>query len=378
MRRYPAPTINCPTLIEASASSPHRLEISDVTFSRADTGYTLADWELPDAALKRSFDDFYRLIANALEASAADAGSVEHVKLALGAPPGKRLPYLPLLSNLRVRNSSYELLFEHLRAKWAGPTGTRRRWFFGTLITDMGNTLEYVPVIEMGRLRRDFRKVIARTGLNTIAFIEIQAGTNYPQNGHGRTLMCHAHFIGFTDDQDFDLRRANAVARAGSTLTNWLGAPTARIEEIAHVSALKRRCYYLFKAPLKGSYLVRNAAKGSGWETKHADVDQWLAVRLAEMLAQIDYRQATFTTGEGTKLKGDWLRALAEWQRPRRNLEQENFAAAFQEVWTTGRTTAHRAPAEIRWTTNAAPSTSWNDAMTPRIQAVSEHRARFD
>jgi hypothetical protein len=364
-----------PNSIEALASSGAQ-KLSTAIFLNEDTGYTSADWDHPDAALKRSFDGFYRLISERLEVSRADPVSIEQVKLALGTPRAQMLPYLPLLSNMCVRKQGYELLFTQLERAWAGPPGTRRRWFFGTLITDLGNTLEYAPVLEMERIRRDFRKVMKRTGLNTIAFIEIQAGTNYPQQGHGRTLMCHAHFIGFTDEESFDLRRANTIASAGTILSNWLGAPTVRIDTIANRSELKRRCYYLFKAPLKGSYLIPNPNFASGYQTEHADVDRSLALRLAEVLSQLDYSQATFTTGAGTELKGAWLRALTAWQRLRRNMGQENFAAAFAEVWATGGTTVPRTPVQTRWTANAAPSASWNHAMSTYLQSVAAHRDR--
>ena len=120
----------------------------------------------------------------------------------MGLGTDGRLPETPSLANLKVRKRAYEILCEAVKPLW-NPPGTRRRWFFITLIGDVGNSLEYQTVIELARCRRNFAKVLGLTALQAVGLRELQAVSNFPGGGHGRMFEFHAHAIGYTDDPGF-------------------------------------------------------------------------------------------------------------------------------------------------------------------------------
>jgi hypothetical protein len=358
------------------APDPSGTRLSDVILTDEDSGFDIEAWGNPTAALDRSFDAFYGMITNTLRRGDCDAETLASVDAMLGLAGSHSLPRGLLASNRRIRKQGYELLFEHLSQVWEGPRGACRRWFFGTIFTDMGNALEYAPVFEIGRLKRIFWNAISRAHLNAVGFIEIQAANNYPQKGRGRTLMCHAHFIGYSDDPTFDAKNASALAQASASLTNWLGAPTVQIIAIPNRSMLKRRCSYLFKAPIKASYIYPSPTKRSGFETRHADVDTLLALRLSEALTELTYRSATFSTGSGKHLKGNWLRALAAWHRPRVAEAEHDAQKAFKAVWDAIKISIPRQQIEWRWNTSLPPCSGWRNAMSAHFAEIAGKSSR--
>lgn len=371
-RSRTASSETAPTAIDRLAANATRL--SDVVLFANDAGDINAERQHPNSAMHRSQADFLRLTQTALNSARADPEDIAALLNALGAEKHVKLPARMLAGNMVIREEAYQQLFRTLRAAWRGPLESTRRWFFGTLITDLGNSLEYAPVIELARLKQKFWKVVARTRLHSFIVIETQAGTNYPRRGHGLTLMTHAHFIGFTDDPAFDLQSATRSALQGTTLSNWLDAPTVKIREICSVEDLRRDCYYINKMPAKASRIVPDAWMPSGFATKAVEAPAQMALRLAEVITQLDYMEIVFSTGDGKKLKGEWRDAMKAWHAPRRADDEVDLAAAFERVWRRSRSNIVRSAIDIRRDASQPPDTGWQDVMAGFTADAAENR----
>lgn len=127
----------------------------------------------------------------------------------------------------------------------------RRRFFRLTAITDAGNALEYTPVLNRALVKQKLRRLIGSTELQSLSIMELQAVTNFPQGGHGGTLMLHANALAWTTDRDFDIHKPLddiSDKEANSTL---FGAPAIRGTGVLH-HQLDRICAYMVKAPNVG------------------------------------------------------------------------------------------------------------------------------
>ncbi|MBQ1498843.1 MAG: hypothetical protein IIZ38_11065 [Sphingomonas sp.] len=339
-----------------------------------DSDWEEAEWRQPLAALDRSIRGFYEPVGNWLVEQRVSDRDIEALKTALGAStPHRKLPAEMLASNRWIRRQGFKLLKAQTHEMWQ-PAGTRRRWFFITLITDIGNALEYAPVIEIKRLKTAFGKILRASGLHSFAVLEFQGGTNFPQGGEGRTIMAHAHAIGFTDDEEFDAEHLESRLREQSTLHNWLGAPTIKIVPVPSRDQLHRRCSYLFKAPIRGCFLSKNDWKKSGFEILKTDISPEFSVRLAELLCQLNYSAIVFSTGGGNTIKTPWLRALRKWHTQRAANHVVDYAAIWRKVWAASCARTTRQPFDIRYNATLKLSTAWQEAISAYRERVERAR----
>ncbi|TCP31353.1 hypothetical protein [Sphingomonas sp. BK235] len=350
------------------------LSITRLPLVSDDTGYDPIEWMHPDSRMARSISEFSALLTPII--NNADISPAERRALRIGLSLGtdRRLPETPSLANLKIRKRAYEILFEAVKPLWR-PPGTRRRWFFVTLISDVGNSLEYQTVIELARCRRDYAKVLGRTGLQAVGLLELQAVSNYPGGGHGRMLELHAHAIGYTDDPRFKPQATARLLRDRTILTSWLGAPTVTIKPVNSLARLRGQCAYLFKAPVKCGRLMKDGFEPSGYKRFRGSINRpSLALRLAEVLCDIEFSRAVFCTGLGGKaLKRDLLQRLRAWQARSPNAPDANLRRIIQKIWAGGRTSSLRHPVDVRRGVAAAMDPRWAHAISEsRVKLVDQ------
>lgn len=349
------------TLIEQRARCPNRIFFSDYPVHPQDDGVDLTEWTHPDSLLERSITNFLEIVSKGVS-GAADADYTA-INAAMGFGRSKRMPHRTLCSHAKVRALAKRTLWEVVRAAWSGPPGIRRRWMMITAITDLGNSVEDHPVVEMHRVKEQARKVVADLGLNAIMILETQAAVRHPGGGQGGTLMTHVHGIAYTDDPALNLENAAATACARPILSNWLGAPTFHLKPIETKGELNRACYYLNKFSFRSSRLVRDRTKPSGYRTAHQTIEVSSALRLAELLSLLEYKDIAFGTGAGVKLKGKWLRALRIAHRKRADPFDDDLEAAWMGFWSGKSRGRTRHPFDLRWDAKQPPSDDWERAM---------------
>ena len=328
---------------------------------------------------KNLYRKFALEIQNGLSAFNTTTADNRAIRLAAGIIKNGR-PAHCIMSHSGVRRRAGELLCERLLPAWSDTP--ERSWFFGTFISDVGNTLEATPSIELGRLRRDVRKMLELTGMHAIGVVELQLA-RYPLKGRGRTIQVHVHTIGYVDQDTPTIAAADKLGEqlaeaisSRSTLSNWLGAPVARFRQIPNRARLAAYCAYLFKAPLNESWLVKEPRMRSGYRTRsHGQVDGKGALRLTEILSRLTLRSATLAHGDLVRPKGEWIGHVKDWcaERPIRN--EPDFEAAFRRVRVSGR--PNTSP-EIRTDGRASVDLGWRVAMADMFAAVAENRARYD
>ena len=163
-------------------------------------------------------------------------------------------------------------------------------------------------------------------------------------------------------------------AREQAALSNLLGAPTVTLNPIPTLSGIRRRCGYLFKPPVMSKRLVPDAGKKTSFKSFDWTVSAPLALRLVEVLAQIDLSQACFTTGDGCVLRRRLLFQMRSWQRSKRGAIADDAGDLFEKLWDGPRYKLRRKPAEFHFTPGVPRSDSWTSAMQPLFREVASNR----
>lgn len=81
------------------------------------------------------------------------------------------------------------------------------KFYLLTFCHDLGNTSDRRTEFHIGAFKQRVDRAIRSLNIDAIAILEIQPIMNYPEKDHGRTLMLHAHAIGWTSN-DFDPKAA--------------------------------------------------------------------------------------------------------------------------------------------------------------------------
>ncbi|HPB23848.1 MAG TPA: hypothetical protein PLL48_16155 [Novosphingobium sp.] len=101
------------------------------------------------------------------------------------------------LCDIAARKKAAEILFEVIDELQPVFDLPRMRFFHITFVDDLGITSDRVPVLKVHALKRKVDKAIRALGLSAITHVEKQPLLNYPAGGEGRTLMLHAHALGW-------------------------------------------------------------------------------------------------------------------------------------------------------------------------------------
>ena len=120
-------------------------------------------------------------------------------------------------SNSRLRVQSTKTLVDMFSklVKAGAKVADRRYWhvsFLGPLIN------EYRPELDVYAYRQVIDRLLRPYPLNAVFSIELQALTNYPQKGCGRSFLLNAHALAWTDDLNFDPVEAGEIFIQGFKL----------------------------------------------------------------------------------------------------------------------------------------------------------------
>lgn len=219
-----------------------------------------------------------------------------------------------LASNLKLRLEACDILsdlFGKLR-KESKPVVSRRFWFgsfLGSLVT------EYRPELDVAAFQAAVYKLIYQHGLNAVYDIELQALTNYPQHGRGRSFLMNAHALLWTDDPEFDAKKAQAKMRKSTRLFSELGAPTVTLTERTLDKGQLEYCgRYMLKPPVDGKRRDTHDEIPNRWVLKPvAEVRPPLLLRLTEIQSHLELTDLVWGVGEGSRIRLEWKRALTAW-----------------------------------------------------------------
>jgi hypothetical protein len=239
------------------------------------------------------------------------------LRLLMGTRPiGPR----PLLSDMKARRQAAYILIGLMARHWKyRPLAPERNYYFLTFIDNMGNTLDRNPEVNLGALRRKIDKAMRSMGLHGVVMIEVQALMNYPGQGHGRTLMYHAHAIAWTDKPFDAFKHGTRINRSRSWNNAFEAAPVKITEMTKQPGEIEWLAHYIAKVPHDaknrmpnqkhpGKYLLMQTRAGYRPE---------LAVRVFEGLSQIELPDVLFGVGEGSLVRDAWRRKLLAWHHRR-------------------------------------------------------------
>lgn len=221
------------------------------------------------------------------------------------------------LCDVTARKKAAEILFEvigDLQPVFDRP-GTR--FFHVTFVDDLGITSDRTPVLKVQALKRKVDKAIRLLGLSAITHIEKQPLLNYPAGGEGRTLMLHAHALGWGVVSRRGFREAKRTLNKSRSWHNEFDATPVLERELHDFDEVRRIACYVAKLPHDGKILV---PKGNGKRRFSPTLQGYpdrLALRIAEGLSHYSIFDAVFSVGEGKHIRAEWKRQLMEWQRQR-------------------------------------------------------------
>lgn len=226
----------------------------------------------------------------------------------------------PMLSDFPARLKASTFFIRKMHRHWKGDGGNpKRRYFFLTFIDDMGNTSDRDPEVNVGALKRKVDKATRDMDLDAVGAIEVQAILNYPQKGHGRTLMFHAHAIGWTDKR-FDHKAAAKRLNKKRSWNNAFGAKPIVIQPVTDLPGnIERLSHYILKVP----HDVKNRRLKAGTTNRYQLMQTTkgyrpeLALRIVEGLSQIGIAQAIFGVGDGKLISRALRKRLLEWHHRR-------------------------------------------------------------
>lgn len=276
-----------------------------------------------------------------------------------GVMSGRNRMALPLASDLWLREQSTLLLIDQVLAHWsARPAG--RRYAFITFIDESGNTLMRRPRLNRTAFRQKVYRALHARKLDAVITLELQALTNYPQAGHGNTLMLHAHALVWSDDPAWadDPQTAYGtwaldVGHRDSWSCRFEAEPILPLiigdtaGDIATVAA------YMSKVPSNGSRSIKNPETDTRrMRSTIASYRPDDALRVMEVLSQIELNQLIFAVGRGNDIVRPWRKALLAVHKGHRRASQRDATIAeIAAGWATLRQHAgnrnHRVP--FRW-----------------------------
>lgn len=236
---------------------------------------------------------------------------------------------------LRLRsNAVLTTLFSHVRETSAGRR-KRRFWnasFLGPLIN------EYRPELDLDAYRQVVDRMVRAEGLNAVFSIELQALTNYPQKGEGRSFLLNAHALAWSDDPEFSAEAAQERLSAREGLFSEFGAKTVLLTPRTMVEGeIEYLAHYLTKAPATGKYRRKDPQNSSRWKLSPvAQVRSDLQLRLLEILSHLEFTDLVWGVKGGTKIRSQWKQELSAWNAARCRTLRRPLETDFDvgELWS--------------------------------------------
>lgn len=192
--------------------------------------------------------------------------------------------------------------------------------FHITFVDDLGLTTDQTPVIHLAAYRRKVDKALRAMGLSGIVVIEIQALTNYPAKGKGRTLMLHAHALCWGPVSRRALRAAKEKLNSSRSWSNTFGAQPIKTRQLKNgVDDALKTIVYQTKVPLGAKYRwpIHKGSDHYRFRPTMKAFTDTLALRIMEGLSQISIFDSVFCVGEAKYIRKAWKTGLVKWHRQR-------------------------------------------------------------
>lgn len=302
----------------------------------------------PTETLKRQFDkaDAYRKsVVRAAERLTVGTENLPKV-LALFGIGG--LMDRPLLSDVRARKKAAKLLFRTTKRLFRALVPEDMPMYHITLVDDVGLTSDRKPSLKLSAMKRKVDKAIRALGLSGIVMIEVQALTNFPAMGDGRTLMLHAHALCWGAVSRRGFRAAMKKLNGSRSWRNTFGAKPifsrrlkdGRDDALRIVSYLTKLPHdEKYRAPMgNGKFRFRPTTKG---------YPDSLALRIGEGLSHYSIFDAVFGVGEGKVIRKAWKSDLQAWHRQRMSNANRVCNFDVEALWRKLRIDSRYGPYEI-------------------------------
>jgi hypothetical protein len=247
-----------------------------------------------------------------------------------------------MLSNTYMRNHSRRLLLDTVREYFDANITPDTNLYFFTFACDVGFVSDRTPVVRLAALKSLIERALRKIGLSAIVQIEIQAIINYPQKGMGRTLMVHAHAIGWGDYSEEEIEAAVDELNRSQGWQNHLGAEPIKFRQLeGGTPEALILTYYLDKAPASGKNRIELRKRPGEFRFRdtQAGYRPELCLRIVEGLSQISITDAVFAVGEGKHVRRAWKARFLEWSdrqghRGSRRQTPERNASFWKHVRT--------------------------------------------
>lgn len=178
---------------------------------------------------------------------------------------------------------------------------------------------EYRSEIDIDAFRSVVDRLLRGARLNAIFAIELQALTNYPQRGLGRSFLINAHALAWSDDPSIDHDEIVKQMRASKALHSHLGAPTVVCTpRMTNDEGLERLASYMLKAPRAGKRRQRDPQNAGRFQLEGVSrVRSDLRLRLFEILSQLELTDLVHGVLDGKFIRSSWKQELVAWNEAR-------------------------------------------------------------
>lgn len=231
-----------------------------------------------------------------------------------------------LHSDLKARRKLAHLVQKEIASLRAA--NPRLRFFHATLLSDDGVISDRSPYLALDSLRGKADKSIRALDCHGISVVEIQALTNWPQKGEGRTLLAHVHALIWYDPavQRRDVSKFRGIEMDLERSRRWscaFGAPAVRVLEITEqLGCPSYWAYYIFKAPYDAKRLVNCSDDGRGLLTRKFEPTlkgyrPELAFRIFELTSRVPITQMSRGVSDGANIMRRCRARLSHWHEKR-------------------------------------------------------------
>lgn len=211
-----------------------------------------------------------------------------------GAPNG-------LASNMELRIEAGKALIDYLVA--VHEKHPHRRFYHLTFIDDRARTKDRLTEIDAAPLKDRVRKLMEQCRIsNWVAVVELEGHTN-AKRGSGRAIVPHVHLLTWTA-RKLKVRKLERALCRSKRLMSDTRAKTVKVSrrqsepgEIAHAAA------YLLKGPIVGKNLMVRRDDPQRHAQRDTSLPKSLAIRLVEILSQLNLSELVFSSGSGKRAR---------------------------------------------------------------------------
>lgn len=249
-------------------------------------------------------------------------------------------------SDLQARERAGHFFIQVMSKMWGRSVERAARgkspthFAMATFIHSEWNCSDRTAAINIQSIRNKVAKVIRDQGLDGIAVIELQALTNYPEKGTGKTLMANVHALVWARTP-IDRAKFRAAIRKSSAWRADFGCESLVIKRLGRDtledrSNVRRVAGYMMKAPHDAKF--RKPRKKDSTQFTFRPTQKGypgnLALRILECLSYLPLLETVFGVGtEGTRWCHRWRGLIKGWHRQRFTRETTQREVDLDAFW---------------------------------------------